>query len=122
MAKVTGIGGVFFKSRDPARLRKWYAERLGLDVQSWGGVIFSSNESDAYTVWNPFSADTKYFEPSKKDHMINFRVDDLDALLAQLRSAGERMLDERATKDENGKFGYVLDPEENLLELFEPAK
>lgn len=109
----------FFKARDPEGLRKWYVERLGIDAQKWG-AIFPWTDG-GYTVWSPFAADTKYFEPSTKDFMINLRVDDLDALLAGLKAAGERVLD-RTTQDENGKFGYVLDPEDNLLELFEAPK
>ena len=115
MAKVTGIGGVFFKAKDPDALRKWYAERLGVDAQKWGAIFSAPGD----TVWNPFAADTKYFEPSTKDFMINFRVDDLDAVLFALRAAGERVLD-RGESGEHGKFGYVLDPEGNLLELWQP--
>lgn len=124
MAKVTGVGGVFFKSKDPAGLRQWYRERMGVDVQPWGGAQFFFNRRDragvGYTVWNPFEANTKYFEPSDKPFMFNLRVDDLEAMLAQLREAGARVLDRRED-GENGKFGYVMDPEGNLLELWEQS-
>jgi predicted enzyme related to lactoylglutathione lyase len=124
MAKVTGIGGVFFKSSDPVALGQWYRDQLGVEVQPWGGAQFFFNRRDrpgvGYTVWNPFAADTKYFEPSERPYMINLRVDDLDAMLAQLRATGAQVLD-RHEDGENGKFGYVLDPEGNLLELWEQS-
>lgn len=124
MPTVTGIGGVFFKSDDPDTLREWYRERLGFDVQSWGGTQFLFNRRDApgvgYTVWSPFKADTDYFEPSDKPFMVNLRVDDLEGMLEQLRAAGAQVLDRREDA-ENGKFGYVVDPEGNLLELWEQS-
>jgi len=124
MARVTGIGGVFFKSDDPAALRDWYGARLGFDVQSWGGTQFFFDRRDApgigYTVWSPFEADTDYFQPSDKAFMVNLRVDDLEGMLAQLRAAGAQVL-ERREDGENGAFGYVLDPEGNLLELWEQS-
>ncbi|MFN8653722.1 MAG: VOC family protein [Gemmatimonadales bacterium] len=124
MAKVLGIGGVFFKSSNPKALSQWYRDALGVDVQGWGGAIFPfqrlDNQGIGYTVWNPFPAATTYFEPSEKPFMINLRVDDLDGILAQLRSAGAQVLDRRG-EEENGKFGYVLDPEGILLELWEQS-
>lgn len=125
MAKAVGIGGVFFKCSDPKALSEWYRERLGIEVQPWGGAAFAFDRRDkpgkvGYTVWTPFAADTKYFEPSDKPFMINLRVDDLQAMLAELRSAGARVLD-RAETGENGKFGYVVDPDGNLLELWEQS-
>ena len=122
MAKVTGVGGVFFKSDDPDALRTWYRERLGLAIEPWGGTQFFFDRRDkpgvGYTVWNPFPADTKYFDPSEKPFMVNLRVDDLEGMLAELRAAGARVLD-RHEAGENGNFGYVVDPEGNLLELWE---
>lgn len=122
MPVVTGIGGVFVKSQDPDRIREWYRAHLGFDVQSWGGTQFLFNRRDrpgiGYTVWSPFEAATRYFEPSDKPFMINLRVDDLDGMLAQLRAAGAQVLDRREDGD-NGKFGYVMDPEGTLLELWE---
>jgi predicted enzyme related to lactoylglutathione lyase len=124
MAKVVGIGGVFFKSEDPGTLGRWYQTHLGVDVQPWGGAAMYFNKRDrpgiGYTVWSPFAADTKYFEPSAKPFMINLRVDDLDAVLEQLRAAGASVLD-RHEKGENGRFGYVMDPEGNLLELWQQS-
>lgn len=122
MAKITGVGGVFFKSSDPDALRQWYREQLGIETESWGGTQFFFNRRDkpgiGYTVWSPFKADTKYFDPSTKPFMINLRVDDLEAMLAQLRAGGAQVLDRRED-GENGKFGYVVDPEGTLLELWE---
>jgi catechol 2,3-dioxygenase-like lactoylglutathione lyase family enzyme len=124
MAQVTGIGGIFIKAQDPAGLREWYRTRLGVDVQSWGGAQFLFNRRDrpgiGYTVWTPFEAVTKYFAPSDKPFMVNLRVDDLEAMLAQLRERGARVLDRR-DDGPNGKFGYVLDPEGTLLELWEQS-
>lgn len=124
MAQVVGVGGVFFKSKDPESLRDWYHEHLGVDVKPWGGAQFLYNRRDrpgiGYTVWSPFAADTTYFEPSDKPFMINLRVDDLEGMLAQLRAAGAQVLDRR-DDGENGKFGYVLDPEGTLVELWEQS-
>jgi catechol 2,3-dioxygenase-like lactoylglutathione lyase family enzyme len=124
MAEVTGIGGVFFKADDAESLRKWYADKLGFDVQDWGGTQFPFDRDRpeaGYAVWSPFPADTKYFEPSDRPFMINLRVDDLDGMLEQLRAAGARVLDRREDMEGFGSFGYVLDPEGNLLELWEPS-
>ena len=124
MAKVTGIGGVFFKSSHPATLREWYRNQMGIDVQPWGGAQFLFNHRDrpgvGYTVWSPFDANTKYFEPSEKAFMLNLRVDDLDEMLATLRENGAQVLD-RHEEGENGRFGYVMDPEGNLLEMWEQS-
>ena len=120
MAKVTGIGGVFFKSRDPKTLSAWYRDKLGVDVTAWGGAKFSwREEPGGCTVWTPFAEDTTHFQPSDKPYMVNFRVDDLEGLLAKLRAAGEKVLD-RGESGAYGRFGYVLDPEGTLLELWEP--
>ena len=120
MAKVIGLGGVFLKSRDPAALRAWYRDCLGLDIASWGGAILP-NGPDTFAVWNAFAADTKYFDPSPHHVMINLQVDDLAALLADLRvKCPDRLLDRGETTAE-GAFGYVLDPDGTLLELYQPA-
>jgi predicted enzyme related to lactoylglutathione lyase len=123
MEKVTGIGGVFFKANDPAKLGAWYREHLGVDVQSWGGAVFEWKDGEApdggKTVWNPFSADTKYFAPSTSSFMINFRVKNLDAMLEQLRRAGAKV-DDKVVDEFNGRFGWVMDPEGNRIELWEP--
>jgi predicted enzyme related to lactoylglutathione lyase len=127
MKHVLGIGGVFFKAQDPEKLATWYREHLGLEVEEYGGVTFregpNPNETgpprQAYTVWSPFPADTDYFAPSKKSFMINFRVTDLDALLAKLRAEGVAV-DERTERSEFGYFGWTMDPEANRIELWEP--
>lgn len=124
MAQVVDIGGIFYKARDPDALREWYRRRLGLDLQPWGGTAFMHGRSDkpgtSYTVWSLFPADTDYLAPSDKPFMINFRVDDLEGMLAALREAGATVLD-RQQDGENGRFGYVLDPEGTLIELWEQS-
>lgn len=122
MAQVLGIGGIFFKASDPALLGQWYREALGVRLEPWGGAVFPfvrDRPELGYSVWSPFPANTTYLEPSDKPFMINLRVDDLDGILAQLRSKGAKVLDRRG-EDDNGKFGYVLDPEGILLELWQP--
>jgi len=117
MATVLGIGGVFVRSRDPDALRAWYRDLLGLDIQDWGGAQLPSAPG-GYGVWTAFRADTTYFAPSEREFMLNLRVDDLDALLAQLRARGARVLDRREDSAD-GKFGYVVDPDGTLLELWQ---
>ncbi|HWU90196.1 MAG TPA: VOC family protein, partial [Kofleriaceae bacterium] len=117
MAKVVGLGGVFVKARDPQALRDWYRDLLGVAIEEWGGSQLW-NEGKTYGVWATFAADTKYFDPSDKTFMINLRVDDLDGLLARLRAGGARVLDRREDTPD-GKFGYVVDPEGTLLELWQ---
>lgn len=124
MKKVTGIGGIFFKCANPAQLNEWYAQHLGLPVAEYG-TMFQSREIDNpeqinYTVWSPFPQDTPYFEPSKKDFMINYRVENIETLVEELKSAGVTVLDEIKSY-EYGKFVHILDPEGNNIELFEPA-
>jgi predicted enzyme related to lactoylglutathione lyase len=120
MAKITGLGGIFFKSRDPAALSAWYAKHLGLDTEEWGGARFDEDEQrPGYTLWSPFAADTDYFGPGPQSCMINFRVDDLDALLAQLRADGVAV-DERVDSSEFGRFGWITDPEGTRVELWQP--
>jgi predicted enzyme related to lactoylglutathione lyase len=119
MAKAIGLGGIFFKSRDPAALSAWYAEHLGLRLEDWGGVRFDEDAArPGFTLWAPFAADTDYFGPGTQSYMINFRVDDLDALLAQLRAAGVAV-DERTDISELGRFGWILDPEGTRIELWQ---
>ena len=123
MRRVTGIGGIFFKAKDPKALGAWYREHLGVDVQDWGGAAFrwaDENPTGAgATIWSPFKADTDYFAPSEASFMVNFRVADLHALLAALRAEGCDVQD-KVEESEYGKFGWVLDPEGNKLELWEP--
>ena len=121
MKRVTGIGGIFFKSSDPKRLSAWYRDHLGLDVTDWGGAIFPWGGPDSLpgmTIWSPFAQDTNKMEPSSAPFMINFRVADLDALLAALRTEGCNVMDN--TEPSDGKFGWVIDPDGNKIELWEP--
>ena len=120
MANVLGIGGVFVKSKDPDALRAWYRDMLGVEIQSWGGAQFWSTPAKTYAVWSAFEASSKYFEPSDKEFMVNFRVDDLDGLLVKLRDKGVQVLDRREDT-EDGKFGYAVDRDGTLLELWQPA-
>ena len=117
MERVVGIGGVFFRARDPERLREWYAENLGVDVQDWGGQAFVADSGDQ-TVWCVFSSSSDYW-PRKQTSMLNYRVRDLDAMLAQLREAGVR-LDDKQEEEENGWFAWGYDPEGNRFELWQP--
>ena len=122
MKRVTGIGGIFFKAKDPETLGAWYRDHLGLDVADWGGAIFNwgGPDSDAgMTLWSAFKSDTSYFEPGTASFMVNFRVADLHALLAALKSEGCNVED-RTQESEQGKFGWVVDPEGNKVELWEP--
>ncbi|MBQ0945231.1 VOC family protein [Ideonella sp. 4Y16] len=123
MRRVTGIGGIFFKARDPQALAAWYRTHLGLAVDDWGGVAFrwaDDNPAGAgTTIWTPFKDDTAYFAPSTAPFMVNFRVEDLHGLLAALRAEGCQVLD-KVEESEYGKFGWVLDPEGNKLELWQP--
>ncbi len=126
MKRVTGIGGVFFKARDPKALGAWYKTHLGIDIAEWGGAVFTwkgpdNPEGVGTTVWNPFPADTKYFAPSEAPFMINYRVADLHALLAALRAEGVHV-EEKVEESEYGKFGWAVDPEGNKLELWQPPE
>jgi predicted enzyme related to lactoylglutathione lyase len=124
MKKVTGVGGVFFKCQDPKQMNKWYADNLGLPATDYGATFdwlqADAPEKKGSTTWSPFKQDTTYFEPSKKDYMINFTVENIEALVEELRSAGVTILDEIAVYD-YGKFVHIMDPEGNKIELWEPA-
>ncbi len=118
MKRVTGIGGIFFNASDPAALRAWYKRHLGIDVQDWGGTAFTWAEKGT-TVWSIGTAGSGHFAPSKAPFMINYRVDDLTALLEALRAEGCNVLD-KSDDSEYGKFGWVIDPEGNKVELWQP--
>lgn len=120
MARVTGIGGVFFKARDKTALIAWYRDHLGVDASGQGSVVFQSAGAGEVTVWGPFDHDTDYFNPSTAPFMINFRVDDLDGMLAKLRAAGVTV-DDKVEDYDYGRFGWIMDPEGNRLELWQPA-
>jgi predicted enzyme related to lactoylglutathione lyase len=124
--RVTGIGGIFFKAKDPVALRAWYKEHLGIDVQEWGGTAFtwtdeSGKPMSGTTVWSVGGPAGDQFAPSTAPFMINYRVADLDALLAALRSEGCNVL-EKTDNSDYGKFGWVLDPEGNKVELWQPPE
>ncbi len=149
MQRVAGIGGVFFKARDPEALRAWYREHLGLDIQDWGGTSFrwhtardrndardgpgggaettaaaasaTDAASEGVTVWSIFPASSTYFDPSNAPFMINYRVTNLAAVLDALRAEG-CVVDERTETSEFGSFGWVMDPEGNRIELWEPPR
>ena len=122
--KVTGIGGIFFKCKDPEQLKNWYNNNLGLKTNEYGS-LFEFRQSDepkekAYLQWSPFSEKTKYFEPSEKEFMINYRVENLEELVEELKENGVTILDTIETF-EYGKFVHILDPENNKIELWEPV-
>ncbi|MGH9456383.1 MAG: VOC family protein [Thermoanaerobaculia bacterium] len=124
MKRVTGIGGIFFKAKDAVALRAWYQKHLGIDVQEWGGAPFSwADESGkpagGTTVWSVSDAESDDFAPSTAPFMINYRVADLDALLQTLRDEGCRVMD-KVDESELGRFGWVIDPEGNKVELWQP--
>jgi predicted enzyme related to lactoylglutathione lyase len=118
MKRVTGIGGIFFQAKDPVALRAWYQDHLGLDVQAWGGAAFTWTGQET-TIWSVGPADNRQFEPGTAAFMINYRVDDLGALLQALRDEGCQVLDQSDDSD-YGKFGWVIDPEGNKVELWQP--
>jgi predicted enzyme related to lactoylglutathione lyase len=124
MKRVTGIGGIFFHAKDPKALWAWYKTHLGIDVQAWGGAAFDWVDSDGKptggtTAWSIESADSDHFAPSKSSFMVNYRVEDLVALLQALREEGCNVL-EKIDDSEYGKFGWVIDPEGNKVELWQP--
>lgn len=124
MAKVTGIGGVFFKSNtDSAALAAWYRQHLGMPLEDWGGAILKWSDDKAedggVTVWHVAAGDTKWFSPSNASFMINYRVDNLVELLAELRAAGVEIVS-GPEPHENGKFAWIMDPDGNKVELWEP--
>jgi len=124
LKRVTGIGGIFFHAKDPVALRAWYQAHLGIDVQTWGGAAFTwedarGNPVKGTTAWSISAAGGDHFAPSRSPFMINYRVDDLAALLAALRAEGCEVLD-KTDDSEFGKFGWVIDPEGNKVELWQP--
>jgi predicted enzyme related to lactoylglutathione lyase len=125
MKKVTGIGGIFFKCQDKNQMNDWYAKNLGIETTSWGTMFnwreMENPEKTGYTVWSTFPKDAQSFNPSTKDFMVNYRVENLEELLEQLKADGVTIVDELATY-EYGKFVHILDPEGNIIELFEPAE
>ena len=123
MKRVTGIGGIFFKSKDPKKVREWYQTHLGLNTNQYGAVFEWRQASDStkkgFSQWSPFKETTKYFEPSTKEFMINYRVENLEALVEELKKEGVTLTDTIATAD-YGKFVHIMDIEGNKIELWEP--
>jgi predicted enzyme related to lactoylglutathione lyase len=125
MRRVTGIGGIFFSAKDPKALGAWYKKHLGIDVQEWGGAAFEWTDSEGNpakgtTAWLIDPADGKHFAPSKSTFMVNYRVEDLAALLKALREEGCDVLEKQTDDPDYGKFGWVMDPEGNKVELWQP--
>jgi Predicted enzyme related to lactoylglutathione lyase len=120
---VTGVGGIFFKAKNPKALAAWYRDVLGMPVESWGGAAlrYDAPKHPPALAWNAFPASTKYFAPSTSGLMIDYAVDDMDALLARLRSKAVTVL-KRDDSDPNGRFAWILDPEGNKVELWEPKR
>jgi predicted enzyme related to lactoylglutathione lyase len=126
LKRVTGIGGIFFKANDPDKLRDWYRVHLGIECEKENGAIFKWRKADdpnseRYTVWSPFPADTDYFAPSTKPFMINLQVENLDEVLTQLKAEGIDV-DPKVESCDYGKFAWIMDPEGNRIELWEPKK
>ncbi|PXY44311.1 VOC family protein [Flavobacterium hydrophilum] len=123
--KVTGIGGIFFFSDNPKDTKDWYAKNLGFEISEWGTSSFESRnilkpDEVESLQWSPFQRGDEYFSPSKKDFMINYRVQNIEGLLTQLKENGVTILDDIVTYD-YGKFVHIMDAEGNKLELWEPA-
>lgn len=123
MAKVVGVGGVFFKCNDPEKLGSWYQQWLGLPVEPPHGANFRSDTVPVggLTVWGPFTKDTEYFDPSTREFMINLMVDDLDGALAQVVAGGAEVVGE-IMEESYGRFGWFIDPEGTKVELWEPKE
>jgi predicted enzyme related to lactoylglutathione lyase len=123
MAKVIGLGGLFFKSANPDTLRTWYSDVLGLEFADWGGLIFEPAEAAAHpgagTVFSPFAASTDYFAPSENDFMFNLMVDDLEGVLARAAAHGVTPV-KRDPDEYNGPFAHLIDPEGRKIELWQP--
>ena len=126
MKRVTGIGGIFFKCNDPEKMKQWYQTHLGFNMDPYGAKFEWQQEGadstkKGYTLWSPFPDKTKYFEPSSRDFMINYRVENLEALVEELKKEGVTVLDNIETY-EYGKFVHILDVEGNKIELWEPGE
>ena len=119
---ITGIGGVFFKAKDPKALAAWYRDVLGLPLEAWGGAAlrYDAPKHPPVLTWNAFPASTSYFAPSTSGFMINYAVDDMDAYLTRLSAKGVAIL--KREDDPNGRFAWILDPEGNKIELWEPKR
>lgn len=125
MKRVTGLGGIFFKTNDPNKTREWYKAHLGIESESWGAQFnsrdYDNPEKTGYSVWSPFKSNTTYFEPSEKPFMINYKVENLTELIKALKNEGIEIIGEMVD-GEFGKFAWIMDPDGNKLELWEPPK
>lgn len=126
MKRVTSIGGIFFKCKNPAAINDWYRKHLGIETSPYGAKIPSTpangaDNDEGYTLWTPFADTTPYFQPSESSFMINYRVDNLEALIDALKQEGVALLNEMEVH-EYGKFVHLLDPEGHKIELWEPPK
>ncbi len=123
MKRVTGIGGIFFESSDPEKTKEWYKKHLGIKSGKFGGTFewrkTEGKGKKGYTAWSPFTQDTEYFNPSEREFMINYRVDDLEELLRILEEEGVEVVGE-IEEYEYGKFGWIIDPDGTKIELWEP--
>ncbi len=123
MKRVTGIGGIFFKCKDPKKIKEWYKTHLGLNTDEYGTTFVwwqgADSSKKGYTQWSPFNEKTTYFEPSTKDFMINYRIENMEKLVAELKKEGVTILDTIETYD-YGKFLHIMDIEGNKIELWEP--
>jgi predicted enzyme related to lactoylglutathione lyase len=123
MARITGIGGLFFKSKDPKALAAWYRDVMGLKIEDWGGATLSYDAPDhpPVVVWSAFESKTEYMAPSTREFMVNFAVDDLGAFIGEIEKKGAAIL-KRSDDDPSGKFAWLLDPDGTKIELWEPKK
>jgi catechol 2,3-dioxygenase-like lactoylglutathione lyase family enzyme len=120
MARITALGGVFFRSENPKALGEWYRDKLGLNLDDWGGARIKAEGAGApYGIWAPFQKDSGHFKPSSREFMINFAVDDLDAFLAGLEAKGVEV-NGRQAMEGMGKFAWILDPDGTKIELWQP--
>lgn len=121
--RVTGIGGIFFKCEDPAKMKEWYGKHLGIETDQYGGLFkwrdHEDKEKVCTTAWSPFAKNTDYYNPSKKDYMFNYRVENLTELLQALEKEGVQIIGQ-VEEYEYGKFGWIMDPEGRKIELWEP--
>ncbi len=125
MKKVTGLGGIFFKVNDPSKTREWYKQHLGIESESWGAQFnwrpMNEPQKTASSAWNPFAKNSSYFDPSTQPFMINYRVENLVALLEILKAEGIEIVGEMVN-DDYGKFAWIMDPDGNKIELWEPKE
>jgi len=122
MARITALGGVFFRSPDPQALAAWYRDKLGFSIEDWGGALINAQgKGPPHGVWAPFDNNTDYFKPSSREFMINFAVDDLHEFLAALEAKGVEVKG-RQQMDGMGKFAWILDPDGTKIELWEPEE